>query len=47
MDTGAHDHYLPMAQPVVPYLGKILLELTLLDAAMPDYVDVSDPRGWG
>ena len=45
MEAGAQHHYLPMTQPVVPYLAKVPIEMALLDAAMCDSVDVSDPQG--
>lgn len=45
-EAGAHHHYLPMTQPVVPYLAKILIDMALLDTATCDCVDVSDSQGW-
>lgn len=45
LGVGTHHHYLPMAQGLVPFLGTFLTDLVMLDTAMEEYVDVSDP--WG
>ena len=44
-ETRGSSHPTPMAQAVVPFLGAILTELVMLDAAMEDYLEVGEPGG--